>query len=239
VKFEPLVAVPDGVVTEIRPVVAPGGTVAMTRSSLTKLNAADTPFKRTAFTPVNRFPLTVTAVPTFPLVGEKLLIVGPLPLTVKFEELVAVPAPVVTVILPVVAPEGTVAVTRSSLTKLNAADTPLKRTAFTPVKLFPLIVTDVPTEPLEGEKLLIVGALSTVTVKFEELVAVPDGVERVILPVVALAGTVVFTCPAETKLKVAVTPLKRTAFTPVKLLPVMVTAVPGPPLVGENPLIVG
>ena len=55
-------------------------------------------------------------------------------MTVKFEPLVAVPPVVVTVILPVVAPEGTVAVTLSSFEKLKLADVPLNLTAFTPVK---------------------------------------------------------------------------------------------------------
>ena len=95
------------------------------------------------------------------------------PVTVKLEPLVAVPPIVVTVILPVVAPEGTVAVTLPSFAKLKFADVPLNLTAFTPVKRFPLIVTEVPTPPLDGEKLLIVARCQRVTVKLEALVAVP------------------------------------------------------------------
>jgi hypothetical protein len=74
----------------------------------------------------------------------------------------------------------------------------LNLTPFTPVKRLPLIVTDVPATPLDGEKLLIVGAV-LVTVKFEELVAVPAGVVSVILPVVAPVGTVAVTLPSFTK----------------------------------------
>ena len=51
-------------------------------------------------------PLICTLVPTGPLVGVKLVIVGA---TVKLLALLAVPPGVVTAIGPVVAPEGTVA----------------------------------------------------------------------------------------------------------------------------------
>ena len=131
-------------------------------------------------------------------------------MTVKFEPLVAVPDGVVTVILPVVAPAGTVAVTRPSFTKLKLADVPLNRTLVAPVKWLPLMVTDVPTAPLDGEKPLIVGAAPPVTVKFDALVAVPDGVVTVILPVVAPAGTLVVIRPSFATLKLADVPLNRT-----------------------------
>ena len=88
-------------------------------------------------------------------------------------------------ILPVVAPVGTVAVTRPSFTKAKDAEVPLNRTPLTPVKWFPLIVTVARSTPLDGEKLLIVGALLPVTVKSDALVAVPAPVVSVILPVVA------------------------------------------------------
>ena len=57
-----------------------------------------------------------------------------------------------------------------------------------PVKFVPLIVTLVPTGPLVGEKLVMVGGL--VTVKLLLLVAVPSGVVTLTGPVVAPAGTV-------------------------------------------------
>ena len=146
---------------------------------------------------------------------------------------------VVTVILPVVAPVGTTAVIRPSFATLKLADVPLNRTLLAPVKWLPLMVTDVPTAPLDGEKLLIVGTVPPVTVKFGPLVAVPDAVVTVILPVVAPAGTVDITWVFETKLNVADVPLNFTPLTPVKLVPLMVTAVPGAPLDGEKLLIVG
>ena len=178
--------------TVILPVVAPAGTVAVIRSSFARLKLADVPLNRTLVAPVKWLPLMVTDVPTAPLDGEKLLIVGvDPPVTEKFEPLVAIPDAVVTVILPVVAPVGTTAVIRPSFATLKLADVPLNRTLVAPVKWLPLMVTDVPTTPLDGEKLLIVGADPPVTVKFEPLVAIPDAVVTVILPVVAPVGTTV------------------------------------------------
>jgi hypothetical protein len=52
--------------------------------------------------------MIVTLVPTGPLVGVKLVIVGALAVTVKLLALAAVPPDVVTLIAPVVAPAGTV-----------------------------------------------------------------------------------------------------------------------------------
>ena len=72
---------------------------------------------------------------------------------------------------------------------VKAAVVPLNVTAVAPVKFVPLIVTLVPTGPLAGAKLVIVGALA-LTVKLVELVAVPPGVVTLTGPVVAPAGTV-------------------------------------------------
>ena len=225
-KFEELVAVPPGVVTVILPVVAPEGTVAVTLPSFTKAKDAEVPLNRTPLTAVKWFPLIVTEVPATPLEGEKPLIVGALlPVTVKLEELVAVPPGVVTVILPVVAPVGTVAVTLPSFTKAKDAEVPLNRTPLTPVKWFPLIVTVAPITPLDGENPLMVGALLPVTVKSDVLVAVPAPVVSVILPVVAPEGTVAVTLPSFTKTKAAEVPLNRTPLTPVKWFPLIVTVV--------------
>ena len=67
------------------------------------------PLNVTPVAPVKFVPLIVTLAPTAPLVGVKLVIVGPLADTVKVLALVAVPAGVVTLTSPVVAPVGTVA----------------------------------------------------------------------------------------------------------------------------------
>ena len=67
------------------------------------------PLNFTAVAPVKAVPVIVTLAPTAPLVGEKLVIEGA-GITVKLLALVAVPPAVVTLMVPVVAPLGTVAV---------------------------------------------------------------------------------------------------------------------------------
>ena len=57
-------------------------------------------------------------------------------------------------------------------------------TLFTPVKLVPVIVTNIPTEPLVGLKPVIVG----VTVKLPELVAAPPDVVMMMLRVFCVVG---------------------------------------------------
>jgi hypothetical protein len=71
---------------------------------------------------------------------------------------------------------------------VKAALAALKLTAVAPVKFVPLMVTLVPTGPLVGAKLVIVGA--GITVKLFVLVAVPPAVVTLSGPVVAPAGTV-------------------------------------------------
>src|SRR6266850_1969247 len=99
------------------------------------------------------------------------------------------------------------------------------------------MVTLVPTGPLAGVKPVIVGGL--ITVKLPVLVVVPPGVVTLIVPVVALVGTVARMDVAELTVKVALTPLKATPVVPVKLVPLMVTLVPTGPLAGVKPVIVG
>jgi hypothetical protein len=136
---------------------------------------------------VKAVPVTVTLVPTGPLAGVKDEIVGA-GMTVKLEALVAVPPGVVTLMGPVVAPAGTVAVIWVAESTANEAEAPLKRAAVAPVKAVPVTVTFVPTGPLAGVKDEIVGA--RMTVKVEALVAVPPGVVTLTGPVVAAPGTV-------------------------------------------------
>src|SRR5712691_13134574 len=120
--------------------------------------------------------MIVTFVPTRALAGLNELIVGAelATVTVKLLELLAVPPGVVTLIAPLVAPLGTVAVICVSELTVQEAAAPLKATAVAPVTCEPLIVTAVPTGPLAGLNELIVGAaLTAVTVKPVELVGVP------------------------------------------------------------------
>ena len=154
VKFVPLVSVPEGVVTEIFPVFAPEGTVAVIFVSELTMNVAVVPLNFTAVAPENPVPLIVTEVPTGPLFGEKDVIFGAVPappVTVNCVALVAKPSGVTTLIRPVFAPEGTVAVIFTSESTVNAAGVPANFTLVAPVNPDPLIVTEVPTGPLAGE----------------------------------------------------------------------------------------
>ncbi len=111
------------------------------------------PLKETSVAPVKLLPLTVTSVPTEPVVGENELMVGGEGggVTVKSEALAPVPAEFVTLIRPVVAPLGTS--TRSwvseSMAKLDEL-VPLKETSVVALKLLPCSVTSEPTTPLDG-----------------------------------------------------------------------------------------
>jgi hypothetical protein len=77
---------------------------------------------------------------------------------VKELELVVVPPAAVTLIGPFVAEAGTVATIDVVELPVKTALTPLMRTAVTPVRFNPLIVTLVPAGPLAGVKLVIAGA---------------------------------------------------------------------------------
>jgi hypothetical protein len=182
-----VVAVPYGVVTEIGPVVAPVGTRAVMSvdESTTKAGSA-TPLKATLVAPVKFAPWMSTLVPTGPLVGENVLIVGGDAVTVNEPPLVAVPPGAVTEIGPLVAPAGTWAVMSVGelTTKLGSA-TPLNVTEVAPVKFVPTMSTLVLTVPPAGEKQQMSGG-DGVTVNESGLVAVPNGVVTEIGP---LAGS--------------------------------------------------
>jgi len=244
VKSDALVAVPPGVVTVILPVTAPLGTLAVTRvpAPFTENVVAATPPNFTEVAPVKPVPWIVTEVPTGPLVGVKDVIVGAV-VTVKSDALVAVPPGVVTVIFPVMAPVGTVAVTfvPAPFTENVLAATPPNFTEVAPVKFVPLIVTEVPTGPLVGEKDVIVGVGAPVTVKSVVLVAVAPPLVTVILPVVAPVGTVAVSwVPVGFQENVvALVPLNFTELAPTNPEPLIVTTVPTGPLDGENDVIVG
>ena len=88
--------------------------------------------------------------------------------------------------MPVVAPVGTVAVTSVSETTVKLADVPLNVTLVVCISPVPVMVTSVPTGPLDGENEVIVG----VTLKVFELVSVVEPVVTVTDPVSAPDGTV-------------------------------------------------
>src|SRR5467141_1656505 len=87
-------------------------------------------------------------------------IAGPLA-TVKLTPLLATP-PTVTTTLPVVAPLGTAAVMLAALQLVAVAVVPLNFTALVPCvapKFAPAIVTDAPTNPEAGFKLVLLGTV--------------------------------------------------------------------------------
>lgn len=101
------------------------------------------------------------------------VIIGTVVSTMKSVKLFPVNPPTVTVILPVVALVGTVAVIAVAELELTVAAVPLNLTALLPgvaSKLVPVIVTDAPIVPLEGVKEVIAGV--TVIIKLLVLVTV-------------------------------------------------------------------
>jgi hypothetical protein len=164
-------------------------------------------------------------------------------LTVKSVVLVAEPPGVVTLILPVVAVVGTVAViwvaeftTNVAVTLLKVTPVVVKLAPLTvPLKFVPVIVTDVPVGPKAGANEVIVGAGAVTTVKLVALVFCPAAVYTWIGPVVAPAGTtavalVGLVFVGTTKLEV----LKRTPIGAVVNVPLIVTVEPTMPLAGEK-----
>ena len=148
---------------------------------------AAVPLKVTAVAPVKLVPPMVTLAPANALVGVKLVTVGGFT-TVKLLALLAVPPAVVTLIVPLEVPAGTVAVIAVAEFTAKLALVPLNRTAVAPMKFAPLIVTLAPTGPLVGVKLEMVGGL--MTVKLLALLAEPPEAVTLIGPLVAPAGTV-------------------------------------------------
>jgi hypothetical protein len=174
VKARPLLAWPPTVTTTL-PVVAPEGTVTPMLVALQLVAVADVPLNFTVLVPwvAPKFvPLIVTAAPTAPVFGVKLVMLGAGTVTVKLTALLAWP-PTVTTTLPVVAPEGTVTPMLVALQLVAVADVPLNVTVLVPCvapKFAPLIVTAAPTAPVFGVRLVMLGA-GTVTVKLTPLLA--------------------------------------------------------------------
>src|SRR5215467_1003447 len=185
----PLLAVPPTVTTTL-PVVAPDGTGTTMLDADQLDGVAVVPLKVTVLVPcvAPKFvPVIVTEVATGPLVGDRLVMLGAT-VTVKLTPLLASEL-AVTTMLPVVAPDGTGTTMLVADQLVGVAVVPLNLTVLVPCvapKLLAAIVTDVPTGPLVGDKLVMPGA--TVTVKLTPLLASPPTVTTT-LPVVAPDGT--------------------------------------------------
>jgi hypothetical protein len=104
----------------------------------------------------------------------------------------------------------------------------------------PVIVTAVPppVEPEAGETLVMVGVTAKVYWSAEEVALVPPDPVTVTSTVFApVAGVTAVICVEETRVKLVAAPFPNiTEVTPVKLVPVIVTAVP-PAVVPERGLI--
>lgn len=122
--------VPPSVVTEIRPVLAPAGTVITRLPVDVTAKGAFTPPTLAEDTPARFVPVTATIVPTVPEAGEKVWIRGAINLlpTEKLELLTAIPAMLLTPIFPVVAPLGTPVTMVVLESSVKGALTPLKLT---------------------------------------------------------------------------------------------------------------
>jgi hypothetical protein len=150
------------------PVVAPVGTVATIDVAVQlPIEVAVVPLNFTVLVPcvVPKFvPVIVTGAPTAPDVGDKLVMLGAAT-TVNEEPLLATPLTVTTT-LPVVAPVGTVAtIDVAPQLVIVVAVVPLNFTVLVPwvvPKFVPVIVTDAPTAPDVGDRLVMLGVGSTV-----------------------------------------------------------------------------
>ena len=181
-------------VTVIEPVPAPDGTLSVICVPPTAVRCGcGIPPKVTVGELPKPNPLIVTAVPGPPALGENVEIEGE---TVNGLADGAVPPGVVTEIVPVLAPAGTVvAICVPPASTVNVGWlVVLNVTAVAPVKLVPVRTTDVPTTPDEGLKPVSVGADEPpppVTVNEVEDGTVPCGVVTEMVAVEAPAGTVV------------------------------------------------
>jgi hypothetical protein len=242
VKVTPLLATVFTVTTTL-PEVAPLGTGATIEVALQLVGVAAVPLKVTVLVPwvEPKFaPLMVTEVPTGPEVGDRLVMLGA-DETVKVTPLLATVFTVTTT-LPEVAPLGTGATIEVVLQLVGVAAVPLKVTVLVPwvePKFVPVIVTEVPTGPEVGERLVMLGGPETV--KVTPLLATPPTVTTT-LPVVAPVGTGATIEVALQLVGVAAVPLKVTVLLPwvaPKFAPLMVTEVPTCPEVGERLAMLG
>ena len=176
VKLTPLLATPPTVTTTL-PVVAPAGTGTTMLVADQLVGVAAVPLNVTVLVPCvapNVVPAIVTAVATGPLVGESVVMVGGVPITVNAAPLLMLPLTVTTT-LPVVAPAGTGTTMLVADHEVGVALIPLKATVLVPCvapKFEPAIVTEVPTEPLVGDRVVILGAAGTAKATSAELALV-------------------------------------------------------------------
>lgn len=240
----PVLAFPPTVTTTL-PLVAPLGTGTVMAASVQLVGVANAPLKVTVLVPwvvPKPEPPTLMEVPTVPEDGVRLLIFG---ITVKFTALLASP-PTVTTTGPVSAPgpamvgPGTATMMLVALQVMTLPAIPLKVTKLLPwvaPKLAPVIVTEDPTKPEVGERLVMLGVMLKGT---ELLTKLPT--TRNTLPVVAPAGTGTTMLVLLQLVGLPRAPLKSTVLVPCvdpKPVPLIVIEVPTEPAAGLTLVIVG
>src|SRR5258706_1431021 len=175
-KLTPLLAIPPTVTTTL-PVVAPLGTATAMLVAFQFAGVALVPLNVTVLVPCVEpkfVPVMVTAVPTKPEVGFRLVMFGAGVLTVTVTPLLAIP-PTVTTTLPVVAQPGTATAMLVAFQFAGVPVVPLNVTVLVPCvepKFVPVMVTAVPTKPDVGFIPVIFGA-AALTVKLASLLAIP------------------------------------------------------------------
>jgi hypothetical protein len=241
--------VPPGEATRMSTVPVPAGEVAVICVAEFIVNeVAAVPPNVTAVALVKPVPVRVTEVP--PAAGPD---VGEMPVTAgagrkvnwSADEVALVPPPVVTVMSTVPVPAGDVAVicVAESTVKPVAA-VPPNVTASAPVRLVPVMVTEVPpaSGPADGAIPVTNGNPIYVNSSAADAGLVPPEVVTRMSTVLVPAGAVAVICVAESIVnEVAGVPANVTAVAPVKLVPVIVTVVPpsAGPDVGEMPVTAG
>ena len=240
----PVLLVPAEVVTVIGPVETFGGALAVICVSDVEENAAPTPLNATLVVPVKKRPVIFTVVPAFPTTGLKPLMYGPGPMMEKGEALLLVPAGVLTLTGPVVAPGGTkTEICVPALLALNpGALTPLNFTALTPVKWTPEMAIKSFTAPRLGERQQIYGPGPTAMKSAELKTCVPELVRILSGPVVIPLGTVaVIWVSLAMKIPLAGTLFQNSTVmgAPVNPLPVITMVSPADPASGLKSVMIG
>jgi len=222
------------------PVVAVAGTGTTMFVALQLVGVPDAPLKVTELLPCEApklVPVIVTAVPNEPEVGFTLVIVGTAGVTLKGQLLLIRPLTVIDT-LPADAPVGTGTTMLVALQLVGVAAIPLNVTVLVPCvapKFVPVMVTEVPTGPDEGLRLLMNG-LGEGTVKITVLLPTPwTATHNRSFPIAAPAGTGTVILVSLQLVGVPFTPANETMLVPCvapKNVPVIVTEVPAGPEVG-------
>ena len=242
VKLEPLLFTPLAYTTTF-PVVAPLGTVTVMLAALQLVTVAAVPLNFTVPLPwlePKFVPVITTVAPTAPVVIDRLVMLGA-DTTVKLFPLLFTPL-ANTTMFPVVAPLGTVTVMLVAPQLVTVAAVPLNFTVPLPwlePKFVPVITTVAPTAPLVIDRLVMLGAETTV--KLFPLLFTPLA-NTTTFPVVAPLGTVTVMLVELQLVTVAAVPLNFTVPLPwlePKFVPVITTVAPTAPVVIDRLVILG